>query len=216
MKITVLLADDHAIFREGLKLLLEEEADIQIVGQAADGSEVVELARKLRPCVVLMDIAMPGLDGIGATERIKSIYPDTKVVILSMHATAEHIYRAFKAGAVGYVLKEAAGTEVLCAIRTVQTGKSYLCRSISAVMIRHYIRDREDTANDSPLHLLSPREIEVLKMVSEGVNSAKIAEILHLSRSTVETYRYRAMQKLNLSDMTGLVKFAIRHGLTSL
>lgn len=216
MKITVLLADDHAIFREGLKLLLEEEADIQIVGQAADGSEVVELARKLRPCVVLMDIAMPGLDGIGATERIKSIYPDTKVVILSMHATAEHIYRAFKAGAVGYVLKEAAGTEVLCAIRTVQTGKSYLCRSISAVMIRHYIRDREDTANDSPLHLLSPREIEVLKMVSEGVNSAKIAEILHLSRSTVETYRYRAMQKLNLSDMTGLVKFAIKHGLTSL
>lgn len=216
MKITVLLADDHAIFREGLKLLLEEEADIQIVGQAADGSEVVELARKLRPCVVLMDIAMPGLDGIGATERIKSIYPDTKVVILSMLATAEHIYRAFKAGAVGYVLKEAAGTEVLCAIRTVQTGKSYLCRSISAVMIRHYIRDREDTANDSPLHLLSPREIEVLKMVSEGVNSAKIAEILHLSRSTVETYRYRAMQKLNLSDMTGLVKFAIKHGLTSL
>lgn len=216
MKITVLLADDHAVFREGLKLLLEEQADIQIVGQAADGSEVVKLAKKLNPCVVLMDIAMPGLDGIGATERIKSISPDTKVVILSMHATAEHIYRAFKAGAVGYLLKEAAGQEVLRAIQTVRTGHSYLCSSISAVMIEHYIRDREDTANDSPLRLLSPREIEVLKMLSEGTNGTEIAKTLNLSRSTVETYRCRVMQKLNLSDMAGLVKFAIKHGLTSL
>lgn len=216
MKITVLLVDDHAMFREGLKLLLEAQADIQIVGQAADGTEAVELVKMLRPHVVLMDITMPGLDGIGAAERVKTTFPRTKVVILSMHATAEHIYRAFKAGADGYLLKDAAGTEVVRAIRTVHGGKRYLCDSISAVIIDHYIQDRERTADDSPLRLLSPRELEVLKMVAEGVDAVKIAQTLHLSRSTVETYRHRAMQKLNLSDMAGLIKFAIQHGLTSL
>jgi DNA-binding NarL/FixJ family response regulator len=216
MKTTILLADDHAMFRDGLKLLLETGTEIQIVGQAADGVEAIDLVKTLRPHVVLMDITMPGLDGIAAADRIKSIYPGTKVVVLSMHATAEHIYRAFKAGADGYLLKDAAGTEVIRAVRTVQAGKRYLCDSISAVMIEHYIRERERTADDSPLRLLSPRELEVLKMVAEGTDGVKIAQILHLSRSTVETYRHRAMQKLNLSDMAGLVKFAIQHGLTSL
>ncbi|MEI6313530.1 MAG: response regulator transcription factor [Syntrophus sp. (in: bacteria)] len=213
MSISVLLVDDHAMFREGLKLLLEIKTDLQVVGQAADGREAVRMVKTLNPEMVLMDIFMPELNGIDATEQIKEFNQRIKVIILSMYATTEHVYQSFKAGADGYLLKELAGAEVIKAIRTVHAGKRYLCDNISSLMIDDYIKSREKSDEDNPLRLLSQREREVLQMLAEGKPSTKIAETLHLAPSTVETYRYRLMQKLGISDLPGLIKFALQRGI---
>jgi DNA-binding NarL/FixJ family response regulator len=216
MQIKVFLADDHAVVRDGLRFMLEAQADIIVVGEAADGLQAVEQVRKLKPDVVVMDIAMPQLNGIEATRRILEEFPRTRVVILSVYSTAEHIYRALEAGARGYLLKESAGAEVVKAVRVVHAGRRYLCDKIADTMIDTYIVQREAAEAKSPLERLSIREREVLQLVVEGKSSKEIAGILHLSPKSIETYRSRLMQKLNVHDIPSLVKFAIQHGLTTL
>ena len=216
MSITIFLADDHAMFREGLRLLLNTNPEISVVGEAGDGRETVRQVSSLCPDIVLMDIAMPLLNGIEATEQIRQACPATNVIMLSMYSTAEHIFRAFKAGAKGYLLKESAGADVLQAILSVHSGKSYLCPSLSDTIITDYLRSREITEAKSPLDRLNQRERTILQLLVEGSSNGKIAEILFLSPKTVETYRSHLMKKLGIKDLPGLVKFAIQHGLTSI
>ncbi|AYH45609.1 response regulator transcription factor [Azoarcus sp. DN11] len=213
MTIKVLLADDHAVVRDGLGLVLQSQTDMQVIGVAADGREALHQAVQHEPDVVVMDIAMPVLNGIEATQQIRDRCPDTEVVILSVHSSAEHVFRALRAGALGYVLKESAGAEVIDAVRAVHTGKRYLGTKISDTVIEDYIRQRHTV---SPLEDLSPRERQILQLVVEGRTSAEVAEILAISPKSVDTYRSRMMQKLGIGDLPSLVKFAIQHGLTSL
>jgi len=214
MTIRVLLADDHAVVREGLKSILEAQGRITVVGEASDGRKAVDKAKKLRPDVVVMDIAMPELNGIEATHQIRKSCSSTQVVILSMYSSSEHIYRAIKAGAQGYLLKESAGKEVLAAVYAVHVGKRYMSQQITETMIDDYMHHRDTTEPKSPLDLLSLREREVLQLVVEGKSSKEIAGILYLSPKSVDTYRSRLMQKLGMSDLPSLVKFAIQHGIT--
>jgi DNA-binding NarL/FixJ family response regulator len=216
VSITVLLADDHAVVRDGLRVMLEAEADIEVIGDAAHGREAVQRAVQLGPDVVVMDIAMPELNGIEAAREIGNLCPSSEVVILSMHSTSEHIFRALQAGARGYLLKESAGAEVVKAVRAVHAGRRYLSERISDKVVDDYVRGRQVTEPSLPLARLSPRESEVLQLVVEGKSSAEIAEILCLSPKTVETYRSRLMSKLAIHDLPSLVKFAIQHGLTAL
>lgn len=210
MQTTVLLADDHAVVRDGLRALLESGQDLQVVGVAGNGREAVTEAQRLHPDIVIMDIAMPELDGVEATRRIAEKCPDTRVLILSMYLSAEHIHRALQAGAQGYVLKESAGEEVVEAIRALRAGKRYLSHRITETMIDDYLRDG---TNVSPLDSLSLRERDVLQLVVEGNTNVAIAQKLSLSPKTVETYRARIMRKLKVRDTVELVKFAMRHGL---
>ncbi len=216
MSIAVFLADDHAVIRDGLRHLLEAQPDIRVVGDAADGRETSRLVEKLRPDVVIMDIAMPELNGIEATRRIRSDCPSTQVIILSIYSTEEHVSRALQAGARGYVLKESAGIEVVNAIRAVHSGHRYLSQKLSDQLIDDYLQQIKTSGEKSPLDRLSPREREVLQLVVEGKSSAEIATELTLSVKTVETYRSRIFRKLDIDDLPRLVKFAIQHGLTPL
>jgi DNA-binding NarL/FixJ family response regulator len=211
MSITVLLADDHGVVRDGLRILLEAQNDINVIGIAANGRQAVQQALQLNPEVVVMDIAMPELNGIEATRQIHEASPTIKIVILSMHSTAEYIFNALQAGALGYLLKESAGSEVVNAVRSVYLGRRYLSQKITESIIDDYINQRH-----SPLDRFSPREREVLQMIAEGKTNAEVAKILCLSPKTVETYRSRVMQKLGVNDLPGLVKFAIQHGITPL
>jgi DNA-binding NarL/FixJ family response regulator len=220
--ITVFLADDHAVVRDGLRFLLEAQDDadnkhpIRVIGDAANGRDAVEQMAQLCPDVALIDIAMPDLNGIEATRQICKICPSVQVIILSMHSTSEHIFRALQAGARGYLLKESAGIEVVNAVRAVHAGHRYLSQKISDRVIDDYTRQREAVEADSPLARLSPREREIMQLVVEGQSSVEIAQALVLSPKTVETYRSRLMQKLDIGDLPALVKFAIQHGVTSL
>lgn len=216
MSIRVFLADDHAVVRDGLRALLEAQDDITVVGDAANGRQAVDQVRKLRPDVVVMDIAMPELNGIEATQQIRESCPSTHVMILSMHSSPEHIFRALQAGARGYLIKESAGKEVAMAVRALHAGRRYFSRQITDTVIDDYIHQRQFSSDQSPLGSLSPREREVLQLVVEGKSSVEIAEILFLSPKTVETYRSRIMEKLGIHDLPGLVKFAIQQGLTTL
>lgn len=216
MTIKVFLADDHAVVRDGLRLLLEAQSDITVSGEAADGRQTVRLVKHLCPDVVVMDIAMPEVNGIDATRQIYQICPSTKIVILSMYASNEHIYQALRAGAKGYVLKESAGREVVHAVRTVYAGKRYLSQHIGEAVIDDYMHKFDKTSNRSPLERLSSREREILQLVVEGKSNSEIADILFLSIKTVETYKSRLMEKLNIKNLPSLVKFAIQHGLTTL
>jgi DNA-binding NarL/FixJ family response regulator len=215
-RVKLFLADDHPIVRDGLRFLLNAQPDMEVVGEAADGREALHEIQDIRPDIVILDIAMPVLNGIAVAEQIQELYPEIRVIILSMHSTTEHIFRALRAGAEGYLVKETAGEEVLDAIRTVQAGGRYLSREISSKVIEDYILQRESVAEASPLDRLSAREREVLQLVAEGRSSAEIAEILSLSPKTVDTYRSRMMQKLHIDDLPSLVKFAIQHGVISL
>ncbi len=216
MSISVLIADDHAVVRDGLKLLLESQPDIRVTGEATNGRDAVRQALRLRPDIVIMDIAMPELNGIEAANRIRQDCPSTQIIILSMHSTAEHIYRSLKVGARGYLLKESAGVEVVNAVNAVFKGGRYLSQKISDRVIEDYLNKQDTKEPDNPLERLTQREREILQMVVEGKSSAEIAGIIFLSPKTVETYRSRLMQKLGVTDIPALVKFAIRHGLTQL
>lgn len=216
MNITVILADDHAVVRDGLRYLLEAQSDIEVVGDAADGREAVEMVAQLKPNVAIVDITMPELNGIDATIQMRQVCPSTEVIILSMHANKRHIARALQAGAHGYLIKESAGTEVIKAVRVVNDGHRYLSQTISDVVIDEYVSQWHIMENRDSLELLSTREREVLQLVVEGKSSAEIASILNLSPKTVESYRSRLMQKLDISDIPSLVKFAIQQGLTPL
>jgi DNA-binding NarL/FixJ family response regulator len=208
MRVTVFIADDHRLMREGLRSLLAAYANIDIVGTAGSGLEAVREVQRLQPQVVLMDISMPGLNGIEATKQLAERCPSTKVIMLSMHASVEHYYQAVRAGAWGYLLKESDAEEVAAAIRTVHLGRRFL----SAKIAENY---RPKPGAGSPIESLSRREREILQLVTEGYRSAKIAALISISPKSVDTYRCRLMQKLGLRGLCDMVKFAIRHGLTS-
>jgi DNA-binding NarL/FixJ family response regulator len=214
MSITVFLADDHAVVRDGLRALLDAEGDIAVVGTAANGRDAVRRAAELRPDVVVLDIVMPELGGIEATRQMHEASPATQVVILSMHASDEYVLRALQAGARGYLLKESAGEEVIDAVRAVHAGRRYLSEGIADRLIDGYLDLYGESGVGGALAVLSPRELEVLQLVAEGKTSSEIARILALSPKTVDTYRSRLMGKLGIGDVPGLVKFAIKHGLT--
>ena len=215
MSISVLLVDDHAMVRDGLRLLLEAQGDIHVVGDVGDGYTALAAAARLRPDVVVMDIAMPGMNGIEVTRQISDMCPSCKVVVLSMYSTLEHVYQALRAGARGYLLKESAGVELVNAVRLVNAGHRYLSPGVADLVLDDYVQQKEILMGQGPLDRLSPRERQVLQLVVEGKTSAQIAEALFLSVKTVETYRSRLMEKLGVADLPSLVKFAIQHGLTS-
>jgi DNA-binding NarL/FixJ family response regulator len=216
MTITVFLADDHAVVRDGLRALLDAQEDIHVVGDAADGLEAARQVEELRPDVVIMDVTMPELSGIDATRRIHQTCPAVRVIMLSMHDTIEHVFRALKAGAQGYVLKESAGAEVIEAVRTVYEGHRYLSQKITDQLVNDYVEQRGTVGFPDPVTTLGPRELEVLKLVVAGHTSAQIAGQLALSAKTIDTYRVRIMRKLGVKNVTDLIKFAVIHGLISL
>jgi len=214
--IRVLLADDHAMLRDALSHMLSAHVDIEVVGGAGNGREAVEMVRQLRPDVAIVDISMPELNGIDATLEIAAISPQTRVVILSMQGTSEHLYRSLQAGAYGYLLKGSAGKMLIEAVRAVHAGHRYFSEEMTQVLVEDFVQQRDRGPLSSPLERLSARERQILQMVVEGKSSAEIAEILSLSPKTVETYRSRLMAKLGIKDLPSLVKFAVQHGLTPL
>jgi DNA-binding NarL/FixJ family response regulator len=213
MAIRVLIADDHGIVGEGLRKLVEADPDMKVVGLVGDGREAVRRAMEDSPDVVVMDIAMPILNGSEATRIIRQRCPQTRVIMLSMYSDPVHVYRALQAGAVGYIAKKSVAKEVVDAIRMAHAGRLYLSGQLNESVIDHIMR--KDAADD-PLLRLSSRERQVLQMLAEGHSIANIAETLSLSPKTVETYRARMMEKLGISDFASLIRFAIQHGLTSL
>jgi len=207
--IRVLLADDHVLMREGLRALLTATPDIEVVGDVRTGREAERQLLQINPDVVLMDVAMPDLNGIEAARLIHAKWPAIRIVMLSMHATAEYVYRAFEAGASGYLLKEEAVEEVITAVRTVHEGRKYLSPAVA-----ESVPDLIGAHARSPVDSLSARERQVLQLVVEGKTSSEIARMISLSPKSVQTYRSRLMMKLGVSDVPSLVKFALEHGLT--
>lgn len=214
MSITIFLADDHPIVRDGLQLILEAQSGLKVVGAADNGRETVHKVTQHCPDVVIMDITMPDLNGIEATQQIRQACSTTRVIILSMHGNAKYIMRALQAGADGYLIKGSASAEVVAAVYAVYAGRRYLSERISNLSIDEYLRQRRINEVKDPFSQLSAREREVLQLVVEGKSSAEIADLLSLSPNTVKTYRSRLMQKLNIDDLPALVKFAVQHGLT--
>ena len=206
MTIRVLLADDHAMFRDGLKSLLSSTPDIRVIAEVGNGGDAVRSIQELTPDVALMDLSMPDLNGIEAARLLQEKCPATLVVILSMHSSSEHVFRAFAAGAAGYLLKESAGAELVAAVRAVHGGQRYVSAAIAA--------QQAAVGRAGPLESLSSRERQVLQLVVEGHSSAEIARRVHLSPKSVDTYRSRLMRKLGVGDVPALVKFAIQHGIT--
>lgn len=211
-EVRIFIVDDHRILRDGLRALLETQKDFTIVGEADNGRDAVKGVLAQKPDLVLMDITMPGLNGIDAAQEIFDNLPDARIIILSVHSDSEHIYRAIQAGAQGYLLKESAGSDVIEAVRKVVAGEHYLSPKIAPAALEGYTRLRQTR---SPLEMLSPREREVLLYTVQGSTSADIAARLSLSPKTVETYRSRIMTKLGVDEITGLVRFAIKHGIIS-
>ena len=206
--IRILLADDHALVRQGFSMILEAQQDMQIVGQAGNGREAVDLAAKLHPDVVVMDVAMPELNGIEATRRIIDGAPRTRVLALSMHKDSVYVREVLRAGARGYLLKDSGDADLVAAVRAVAKGDGYLSPGVSDSVLLDYRRHVTD-----PLDLLSSREREVLQMIAEGKTNKEIATSLNLSVYTVEAHRGRVMEKLNLHSTSELVRFALRSGL---
>ncbi|WPD18136.1 response regulator transcription factor [Thermaerobacter composti] len=216
--IRVLVADDHAILRDGIRTLLEAQPDIAVVGEAADGREAVELARRLRPDVVLLDIGMPGMNGIEATRAILKERPETRVLILSMHDNEEYIFPILEAGAAGYVLKRSAATELVSALRAVVQGHTILHPDVAAKVVSGAGRRPKEAPTGRPRRVdgLTERETEVLTLIAQGLTNQEIADRLFISIKTVQAHRSNIMEKLDLHDAVELTKYAIRHGLISL
>ena len=215
-KIRVLLVDDHTILREGIKMLLEAQPDVEVVGEAEDGEEAVAKARALKPDVVLMDVAMPKLNGLEATRQIKKEDPNAQVLILSMHETEEYILPILEAGASGYVVKQTAAQELVSAIRAVYNGNSFLYPTVARKVIESFLKRNQPSKPDPTRDVLTERELEILKMVAEGLSNQQIAEKLFLSIKTVQAHRANIMEKLDIHDRVELVKYAIRNGLVNL
>ena len=215
-KIRVLLAEDHTIVRQGISALLRSEPDMEVAGEASDGLEAIELTKKLIPDVVLMDISMRNLNGLEATRKIKKLFPHTKVLILTMYDNEEWIFQILKAGASGYLIKDSAMTDLTSAIHAIHQGDSYLSPSISKKVIDEYIRKAELGEKKGVEDLLSAREREILQLIGEGHSVPQIASLLCISKKTVEAHKTHIMEKLNIHDKVGLIKYAIRTGLTKL
>lgn len=213
MQISVILVDDHSVVRDGVRHLLEGQPGVRVVGSFTNGRAAVTFAKSHEFDVAVLDVAMPGLNGIEVARQIHDACPAGHILMLSMHSNPEYVYQSFEAGAQGYVLKESAGREVYEAICAVHSGKRYISRKIAGSALDHYIRERR--RKGSSFTRLSAREREVLQLIVEGRTSAEAGELLGLSPKSVETYRSRLMRKLEIGDLPGLVKFAIRHGLTS-
>lgn len=211
----VMLVEDHALMRQGVKALLGEESDVVIVGETGDGSEALLLAERLQPDIVLMDLSLPGVGGIEATRQIRERFPTMRVVVLSMHDGEEYVFRALRAGASGYVLKQSTSTELVLALRAVAAGSTFLSPTISQILISDYVRraDEAPERDDDALSILTPREREVLQLIATGLSNRQVAAQLHISIKTVETHRGNMMSKLDVHDRAGLVKFAIKGGL---
>jgi DNA-binding NarL/FixJ family response regulator len=214
MKTRIMLADDHRIMREGLKSLLNDEPEMEVIGEAENGRKAIEMADELSPDVVVMDIGMPELNGIEATRRIVQDHPHTKVVALSMHSDRRFMSEILKAGASGYLLKDGAFEELAGAIRTVMSQKMYLSPRIADVVVEDYVRHLP-RAEPSVFAALTPREREVLQLLSEGKATKQAAACLHVSVKTVETHRRQIMTKLDIHSVAELTKYAIREGLTT-
>lgn len=211
--VRVLLADDHTLVRAGLRKLLESVPDIEVVGEAADGLAVLALASELRPQLVLMDIAMPGLNGLDAMARLLAAAPGTRVLILSMYQNEEYVRQALRQGAAGYLLKDAAPTELDLALKTVLRGEIYLSAAVSKGVVTDYVQRLR--SEEQPGELLTPRQREVLKLVAEGQSTKEIARRLDLSVKTVDSHRSQLMKLLDIHEVTGLVRYAMRAGLIS-
>ena len=214
--ITVVLADDATVVRKGLVFLLNHEPDIEVVGEAGDGREAMRQVKELKPDVVVMDIRMPNLNGIEATGQIRRAYPEVRVVVLTNAAEEEYVFRLLKAGAEGYVLKNAAAEDLVSAIRAVVLGEKYLSPSVSSILIREYLKNADGNLPPDSPEVLSPREREVLQLIAEGHSGPEIAEILSMSARTVNVHREHIRQKLDLRSTAEMVKYAIRKGLTQI
>ena len=210
--IRILLAEDHAVMRTGLRLVLERQPDFEVVAEAADGRQAVALAEEHRPNVIVMDIGMPNLNGIEATRQIAASLPETSVVILSMHSDEAYVLRALKAGARGYLLKESAESDLISAIRAVHAGKAYFSPAVSRMLVEDYVRQLQDREIEDSYELLTTREREILQLVAEGKSNKEIAAMLNLSLYTVETHRSNLMEKLNLHTVPELILYAVRKG----
>jgi len=207
-RIRILLVDDHALVRQGFKMILGAQADMEIVGEAGNGREAVQLAEELRPDIVVMDVAMPELNGIEATRRLTASLPHTRVIALSMHKDSVYVRETLRAGARGYLLKDSPAGDLVTAVRSVASGESYLSPAVSNAVLDDY---RRHVTN--PIDLLTTREREVLQMLAEGKTNKEIAVVLNLSVYTVDAHRGRIMEKLNLHSINELVRFALRNGL---
>jgi two-component system, NarL family, response regulator NreC len=213
MSIRILLADDHTVMRDGLRALLERQPDMAVVGEAADGRDCVRLAEEQQPDVVVMDIAMPNMNGIEATRRITTDNPHTAVVILSMHQDESYVLRALKSGAKGYLLKDSLRSDVLEAIRAVARGRSFLTRKIGRMLQEDYVRELSDRGLEDSYDLLTDREREILQLVAEGRQNKEVARLLNVSLTTVETHRMHILQKLGLHSVPELILYAVRKGI---
>ena len=213
-----MLADDHAIVRDGIRAILNEHSDIEVVGEAEDGIQMVRETRRLCPDIVIVDIAMPRMNGINAIRRLKSLGVPTRPIVLSMHSTVEHVLDALRSGAQGYVLKHSLGIDLVEAIRLVALGHRYLSKEVSESIVNYHLVGvtSSGTPRQPCLEDLSSREREILQLVVEGKTNSMIADILHLSRSTIYTYRSRMMRKLGVGSLAELVLLAIERDLTSL
>src|SRR5215510_8657076 len=211
----ILLADDHTLVREGLKKIIEAQPGWQVVGEAADGRQAVSQALELKPDLVIVDLAMPQLSGVDAISQIVRRLPSTRVLVLSMHADEVYVTRAIKAGAHGYLLKDSAGTDLLRAVTALTQNKSFFSPAVSRVMLDDYVRQLADRGITDRYDTLSEREREVFQLVAEGCVNKEIAEILHLSPSTIETHRARIMEKLDVHSAVEIVLYAVRKGVIS-
>jgi DNA-binding NarL/FixJ family response regulator len=211
--IRILITDDHRIFRLGLRALLEQEPDLEVVGEAGNGEEAVRQVQKLRPDVVVMDVAMPVMNGVEAANHIMSISPETKILALSMFSDRRYVLNMFQAGASGYLLKDCAYEELLQAIRCVMAGKTYLPPDIAKIFVQGY--QKGAISSNAAFSLLTSREREVLKLIAEGKSNAEIAVSLFISEKTVNSHRVNIMTKLEVYSIAELTKFALREGLTS-
>jgi DNA-binding NarL/FixJ family response regulator len=217
MTTRVLLVEDHTLVRMGIRALLGSAGkEVEVVGEAGNGRDAVELCRTLNPDLVLMDVAMPELNGIEAARQILQQQPEVRIIMLSMHATRQHIFESLKAGVRGYVLKDAAFADLLVAIRAVMSGRTHVSPQLSDVVMQDYIRRAKGTEPVDELEKLSGREREILQLIAEGKSSAEIADALHISVRTVDTHRHNLMEKLRIHSIAGLTRFAIRTGLCSL
>lgn len=215
MSIRIIIADDHQIVRQGLKVLLEKEPDMEVVGEAEDGPSSVKMAKQLAPHVILMDIKMPDLNGIEATRQILSDLPDVKIIALSMYPDQRFVTNMLRSGARGYILKDCAFEELTQAIRTVMANKTYLCPLITEVVVKDYV-NLNPNPSQSSFAVLTAREREVLRLLTEGRRTSQIAKLLDISVKTVDTHRQQIIHKLGIRSLAELTKYAIREGLTTL